>query len=297
MKSFRSFVLLIENRFEKRKTFLLNRYSAITSNHDVHAEHKEPEKIIGHIMSHDPDQLKYSNSEWMTNQYHKGHYRQEDLPRIRNHVSKFHEIKKDFENKDLNSYSLSNEPGKQSLQDAIKGKEIHNQTFPDGPRFEGHPGATKIHDDGMGTTIHTLDTHEAGRAARASCGHEDESGGWCFGWKRSTHFDNYHSQGPIHLIQTPDNRKYAFHGPSNQFMDKDDKRVDSGEFFKKYEKVSTEFPPLLKVIASSRAIDDALRHKLLDQHGDKLDFETVRVIAIHAKDAALRQKASRLTWR
>ena len=240
MFSFLKFILLVENHKEKRYDFLQKKYADISFDHDVNSDTKtttfKPDYLLQRVMGHDPDQKKFSNSDWMMSQYHKGHYKQEDLPRIQGQVSKFHEMKHDFPSKDLNSYTLNQdkEPKKHDLVSHLRSKQAHNDQFPDGPRFEGHPGAEKIHDDGKGTTVHVLHTHEAGRAARASCEHDDESGGWCFGWKSPGHFNSYSKQGPIHLIQTPDNKKHALHFPSGQLMDKDDGEVHADDLVKKY---------------------------------------------------------------
>jgi len=233
MLSFSEYIFLSENR----KEFFKKTYTSFDTSHEMSDLHsKKPDNIIDLVMSHDPDQKKHSNSQWMLNQYKSKNFRQEDLPRIKGHIEKFHSLKKELPSQDLNAYTLNQEthPKKMNLVDHLRSQEHHNESFPDGPRFEGHPGATKMFDDGKGTTIHSLDTHEAGRAARDSCGHDDESGGWCFGWKKPTHFNDYSEQGAIHLIQTPDNRKFAIHFPSAQLMDKDDGEVKPSDLVKKY---------------------------------------------------------------
>jgi len=250
MFSFSTFRLLLENLSGKRQAFLEKKYEdKFRISHETFGalkdgtastDHKE---VVKRIMSHDPDQKKFSNSDWMAHQYSKQAYRQEDLPRVRDQVAKFHEVKNQqgWKSNDLGKFALDSNQGKHDLRHELRDHDVRmnkaaseDSKFPDGPRFENHPGAEKIHDDGKGTTIHVLHTHEAGRAARASCGHEDESGGWCFGWKTPSHFNGYSQQGPIHLIQTPDNKKHALHFPSGQFMDKDDGAVHAHDLVKKY---------------------------------------------------------------
>ena len=250
MFSFKSFMFLVENHSEKRKAFLEKKFEGKFSvSHETFgslkdgtasSDHKE---VVKRIMAHDPDQKKFSNSDWMAHQYSKQTYRQEDLPRVRDQVAKFHEVKNQqgWKSNDLGKFALDSNQGKIDLRHEFREHDVRmkkaaseDSKFPDGPRFENHPGAEKIHDDGKGTTIHVLHTHEAARAARNSCGHDDESGGWCFGWKHSRHFDQYSSQGPIHLIQTPDNKKHALHFPSGQLMDKDDGVVRAHDLVEEY---------------------------------------------------------------
>lgn len=248
MLSFIEFLLETEQRIAGIKANPA--HQNISIDHDQGAQkagfvHFDPvarsHAVIDHLASHDPTHLNGNkNTEWMVNQYKKGHMRLEDGPRVGGIIKKFHTAKAALPNKDLNSYTLDSkkEPKKIDIHDVLNKHEEHNASFPDGPRFEGHPGAKLIHDDGKGTTVHILHSHAAGRAARDSCGHSDESGGWCFGWKKSEHFDSYSRQGPIHILQTPDNRKHAIHLQSNQIMDIHDRDVPAEHLLKKYPQIS-----------------------------------------------------------
>lgn len=266
MLSFINFLIEEQNRFEKRHDFLFNKYGkTLSASHDTLRDNTmSTGDIIHHIMKHDPDQKKYSNSDWMVGQYHKGHYRVEDLPRVRSQVEDFHEIKNQLPSKDLNKFSLGmvgQDLERFHLPTFISKTKNQNQNkeFPDGPRFD-HPEATKIHDDGKGTTVHTIDTHTAGKAFRESCGFKpNDDGGVCFGWKNPSHFNGYHKQGAIHVIQTPDNKKWSLHIPSRQMADKDDSMHDPAEVVKQY-------PSMKGIKLNMRGVDEATDEGSFDSH-------------------------------
>lgn len=78
---------------------------------------------------------------------------------------------------------------------------------------------------------------------------------WCTTWgthslnpdykDRTNQFENYNSRGKIYIIINNSNlnEKYQFHFPSKQYMDKDDKRINSGVFLEKHTDIRNFFFP------------------------------------------------------
>jgi len=202
---------------------------------------------IGDIHEHDPDKKRGTNTDWMINQYKKGHYRHEDLGRVQTQVERFTQLKHTLpgDQRDLNRYTLnpSNEPKKLSLHGVLRQKEEHDKLYPDGPHFS-HPDAKEVPGsyDRSKLKVFELTTHAAARAYRNSCGHPDNSDGWCTGWKSPEHYDNYKNDGPIYGAESREKHvdgehhewvKYQLHFPSQQFMDKDDTSADPRQIVKR----------------------------------------------------------------
>lgn len=78
---------------------------------------------------------------------------------------------------------------------------------------------------------------------------------WCTTWgslslnpdykDRTNRFDDYNRTDKLYIIinNTNLNDKYQFHFPSKQFMDKEDKRIDSGKFLEKHTDIRNFFFP------------------------------------------------------
>lgn len=203
MKSFKAYLL----ESAERLAFLKKQHTNIDMSHDPKGElklqsvrpHDDKQPLAHALIDHfhkwanaamtfagkPGDRDRHPYTQYMVNQYKKKNFKIEDLERVRNSIADFHEYKHKLEKKDINQYPHYLDAAK-AVSDHFAAQKAKDDKFPDGPRFEGHKGATLVHDDGKGTTIHQLNTHAAGRAARASCGHEDETGGWCFGWKKPT---------------------------------------------------------------------------------------------------------------
>jgi hypothetical protein len=78
---------------------------------------------------------------------------------------------------------------------------------------------------------------------------------WCTTWgplslnpdykDRTNRFDYHNQTGKLYIIinNTNLNDKYQFHFPTEQFMDKEDKRIDSGKFLEKHTDIRNFFFP------------------------------------------------------
>ena len=218
ISTFKTFGMLMEDRVQ----WLKDNVPEVKSDHDALAAHRDKDAIIDHWASADPHPKK-AYTQWAVNRYSKGDFRQEDAPRVTTALSNFDRYKGKLENKDINHYkSLSD------LEDATEPHVGGAASNKEAKRAVKDEGADKIHDDGKGLTVHTLKTHEAACAYGAGTK-------WCTASKNDSHmFDHYNKMGPIHVVQTPDDRKYQFHFNSNQFMDEKDQPVKLEDLTKKH---------------------------------------------------------------
>ena len=80
---------------------------------------------------------------------------------------------------------------------------------------------------------------------------------WCTSWgpystndtykDRKNHFTNHHGRGPLYIIinRNEMSEKYQFHFETKQFMDKNDRGINTGDFFDKHPEVTKYFYPSL----------------------------------------------------
>lgn len=80
---------------------------------------------------------------------------------------------------------------------------------------------------------------------------------WCTAWgpystderyrDRKNHFSSHNGQGPLYVMinRNDSTDKYQFHFETKQFMDKNDRKIDTGDFFDKQEEVTKYFFPSL----------------------------------------------------
>ena len=80
---------------------------------------------------------------------------------------------------------------------------------------------------------------------------------WCTAWgpystnpsyrERKSHFTSHNNQGPLYVIidRNDPTRKYQFHFETKQFMDRYDRKIDTGDFFETNQEVTEYFFPSL----------------------------------------------------
>lgn len=80
---------------------------------------------------------------------------------------------------------------------------------------------------------------------RAACAFGDGTD-WCTAIKSNpAWFERYNKQGPMYIIidkRDPDNKRWQFHRPSNQYMNKSDRQIDVMKFVKDNPEISDEMP-------------------------------------------------------
>jgi hypothetical protein len=224
MITFTSFRLLIEDRVQ----WLKDNAGPIDTSHDTFAKHKDTPSIIDHFAQADPSKKKV-HTQWILNQYKKGNIRQEDSGRVKETLSNFDKYKGKLEKKDINQYkhiSHVDQALEPHLGTASSNREADRQVK--------HEGATLVHDQD-GIKVHQLHTKEA------AC-HYGAGTKWCTAAKKDNMFDEYHKEGPLHVVHTPDGRKYQFHFASDQYADEQDVMQDTKH-------LTNQYPGLRKVQA------------------------------------------------
>lgn len=111
---------------------------------------------------------------------------------------------------------------------------------------------------------------------------------WCTTWgpyslnrkhkDRSNMFQRYHKDGPLFIIinKNDPNEKYQFHFESNQFMDKDDRRIKTSEFLKdndKKEILYFFFPSFYREVTSEELKIEMKRIDLLPEEMGVMVFD------------------------
>jgi hypothetical protein len=233
MFSFKDFLLLVENRIAGIKDMIKkheekNQSKYFDTSFDTHAQHRDTDAIVDHFATHADPTPNKSNTQWILNRYRSGNFRQEDAPRIHSALSEFAKYKGRLDKKDLNQYK-----GLSDVEDAVA---PHAGTFAskgERERVTKTEGADLVHQDSKGLTVHHIKTKEA------ACLY-GKGTMWCTASdkpelgedRRYEHnmFDHYNKDGPIHVIQTPEGRKYQSHEESSQLMNEKDQPVPPEEF-------------------------------------------------------------------
>lgn len=288
MLSFKSYIKVL---YEDRLDYLKRTMPQINSSHDSNAEHRDSDKIVDHFATKaDPSKNK-QYTQWIVNKYHKGDFRQEDHPRIKETLEDFDRYKPHLEHKDINKYK--------SLHDLESAVEPHVGTEPEisdtaKEKELKEKGATLVH-SANGLTVHRLNDMNGamiyGRGTK-----------WCTAATKATvtepntgedgisrpirregtivqhtpkdypmktsmssggirmddryhikmkdtgkieehpssivshgnMFHQYHEDGPMYVIHTPDGEKYQYHPATDQFMDKNDREVNISNMIEKH---------------------------------------------------------------
>jgi hypothetical protein len=212
---FKSFLL------EDRVEFLKKQHPAIDTSHDALAKHRDAGNIIDHFAAHADPTKKKVYTQWVVNQYKKGHIRQEDHPRINKALSSFEQHKANLPSKDINQYHHITD---------LEGALPKDKPAPTSKRAEVKQvkaeGADLIHSEN-GVTVHHIKTEAAAK-------YYGKGTQWCTAGDDNNMFHEYHKEGPLHVVHTPDKRKYQFHFKSRQFMDEQDTPVHLPTMVKKY---------------------------------------------------------------
>jgi Leucine-rich repeat (LRR) protein len=159
----------------------------------------------------------------------------EDLYKVTDDLKKFERFKNRLpkDKKDINKLTPD------QLYDAVKDFDLTLATTTKSERKKAtvHPGAKLIHDGDKWRVVEIEDKGEAGREAACFYGGNQKETRWCTSAPGLTWFDKYINEGPLYVIYNPNDtnvapqtglpiERYQFHFPSNQFMDKDDRKVD-----------------------------------------------------------------------
>lgn len=226
MISFKSFLVLLENRIE----FLKKQHSdkPIDTSHDTLAQHKDSHAIIDHLSTGDPTPKKL-HTQWIVNQYKRKNIRQEDVGRVHETLSNFEKYKGKLPEKDINKYKHISDL-ETHLEPHLGTEVVSNKQQ---KKLIKHEGADELHNDSE-LSVHKIKTKEA------AC-HYGAGTKWCTAAKNNNMFDRYNDDGPLYVVHDKkNNRKYQFHFETRQFMDEQDRPVDLS-------KLTKDVPSLKKV--------------------------------------------------
>lgn len=183
-----------------------------------------PLEIVKYLMT-----ASTSYIQWVANQYVKGNFKLEDVPRIGRELTEFNRVKPKLEVKDINKYA--------SLRDLYAAlKPLEDTEVVSNNKKEKEllkTGAKKLIDSPQLTMYRVLNKEGAvllGRGTR-----------WCTAATTSENmFDEYNSEGPLFVvIDKTHNEKFQIHAESESLMDAEDMPVDPNWFFKQYPSVIT----------------------------------------------------------
>lgn len=213
-------------------------------------------RIIDAAASSDPDQIHHKHTEWIVNQWKRGHVQMEDFHgRVRDTLNNFVEHGRKLQNKDINSYKNIND-----LDSALKPHIAQAEHGDMAAMLDKHPGATLIHKE-PGLSVHRLDTKHASTSIRG-CSPDNK---WCTARDDYQNmFNNYHRDGPLYVVHAKDEASgevhhYQFHFPSKSFADESDKMHEPSELVKKYPKLKN-----VKVFGHNEHDGEAALHFLPD---------------------------------
>lgn len=158
----------------------------------------------------------------------------EDLYKIKEDLQKFDRFKSRIQGeKDINKLTPA------QLYDAVKDFDLTLATTTKSERklAEVHPGAKLLYDGNDWRVVEIKDKGPVGKEAACFYGGNNKETRWCTSAPGASWFDRYIKDGPLYVVFNPNDTKvapetglpvkrYQFHFPSNQFMDKDDHQID-----------------------------------------------------------------------
>lgn len=223
---------------------------------------------IDHIAQHADPTPNKEYTDRLLSWYHKGQFRTEDSPRIKDVVTKFHQLKTRIKPehvahlgdqapknpKDFNSYGSIAD-----VEDAVmnaQGEKTKSMAKA-GDREVVENGTTLLHksDDLEVREVHNVHAMKVlGRGTR-----------WCTAADKDNMFHYYHQQGPLHFIHDKkNNARYLHHAEEEQFMDERDEPAED-----KAEELGKRHPILHKLLHHDHRgpfYDNEKGHRVMDTH-------------------------------
>jgi hypothetical protein len=159
----------------------------------------------------------------------------EDLFKVKDDLTKFERFKNRLPEdlRDINKLTPS------SLYDAVKDFDLTIASTSKSERKTApvHPGSKLVFDGPTWRVVEIKDKGEIGKEAACFYGGNYKETRWCTSSPGLTYFNTYIKDGPLYVVYKPSDtdispetglpkERYQFHFPSDQFMDKDDRRID-----------------------------------------------------------------------
>ena len=222
MLRFKQFISLTEAKIDD----LMDKTPELNTSHDPDGQFKDKNDIISHIHQHVPNG-NIQHTRWAVDQYHKGNFKQEDTPNLKDTLDNFNKHKDSLPKKKIEQYkSLSDLHG--ALHKVIGDKE--QEKSKDSDRIVNE-GSTKVYDS-PNLTIHHVHNKEA------SC-ELGKGMPWCTSavnkqGKPSSEnmFDHYNttSNGKFYIAHLHNEqhpfRKLGIGIGANEFQDENNEKID-----------------------------------------------------------------------
>jgi hypothetical protein len=159
----------------------------------------------------------------------------EDLYKVTDDLKKYERFKGRLpkELRDINKVTPD------QLYDAVKDFDLTLATTTKAERktAEVHPGGKLVYDGENWRVVEIKDKGPVGKEAACFYGGNNQETRWCTSAPGASWFDRYIKDGPLYVIFNPNDtdiapatglpkKRFQFHFPSNQFMDKDDRQQD-----------------------------------------------------------------------
>ena len=188
-------LLEITNLFESRIDHIVNsRGDRVTKKAKQEGHDGTPNQILQLLSKADPTP-NARNIQWLTNQWLAGHFRLEDVSRVKNELKQFFQVQKKLEKRDLNQYSY---------HDMAKTvDDIFNNLKSDVEHTDiSHLNAKVVYNGPLGLLVIPKDK-EAAQALGTGTK-------WCTSAKDENMFDNYNKSGPIYIWKDKSGDKFQF---------------------------------------------------------------------------------------
>lgn len=255
---FESTILSEEMLMENRLEWIKKNTPALDTSHDPHGEHKDTADIVDHFAEKGDPTKKKVHTQYLVALYKNKALRQEDAYRAHSTLSDFEAYKNKL-SPDDKQLTVKRYPNLATINDKVapfigtgstnaEAAKIAQSKEYDSPEHE------KVWEDDK-IKIYRLNDKDTSQKLYGKS--NDKNPGvfptdWCTATQQDEHnmFDHYSKQGPIHVIhRKSDGAVFQYHQAADQFMDKDDKEISSGDFesFKdSLHKAWDEKPELLK---------------------------------------------------
>lgn len=210
--SFKSF--LVEGKKEEYIANAMSKKLMAAAQQDISAQKlHEPVQIVQKLSEIDPTQGKAL--QFLASQYAKGHFKLEDIDRVRSAIEQFFKVRNQLPQKDLNQFKTMRD-----LYDAVEGEnmDIAPKLSQKKEKEAAKRSGSEVFMKGPNFLVIRLLTGEA------SCYYASGTK-WCT--SNPSTFENYAAKGPIYVIIVKDpktgaTRKFQFHYQTGQVTNEKD---------------------------------------------------------------------------
>lgn len=214
---------------------------------------------------------------WLAKKVSDDLVKSEDIYKWEEYFKIFDRRKRDFKYKDINRYK-SEDDLRKFMDEVLLIKRAEQD---DPSAAKGVSKANKYKQYKLGE-VEGFSVYEIPKGRDDLYGMSCDLGSgteWCTAsGKDRQYFDYYINQGALYLFLHPDGRKYQFSIEEDQYMDRDDKKIDVYEnpftnFFVFLDDVGIKIPPKLKLeLGVFQLSKDELKFEELELAGSRIKF-------------------------